>query len=122
MNTKKETISIQLVFNTNTLWYTAAVAPNHHMYLFSFRFNDGKWDFFTNWTGWQCDAIPVDGGFGDAFPMEYFTKLCQAKYMFEKGTLDFPEVELSKSAKKMLTKKFYQEKANEKFGTGFVRI
>lgn len=116
MTTKKEKISIQLTYNTNTLRYTASVAPNHHTNLVLFYFYDGKWRFYTDWFKRDDKCVCVEGGFGDEFPMGYFTKLCQAKYMIEKGTLDFPEVELSKSAKKMLTREFLQKKLSERYG------
>lgn len=116
MATKKEKISIQLTYNTNSFKYIASVAPNHHTHLVSFYFWDGKWKFCTDWIERNGKYVSVNGGYGDEFPMEYFTKLCQAKYMLEKGTLDFPEVELSKSAKKMLTKEFVQKKFNEEYG------
>jgi hypothetical protein len=113
---KKEKISIQLTYNENALKYIASIAPNHRTYLISFYFWDGKWKFYTDWIERNGKCVSVDGGFGDEFPMEYFTKLCQAKYMIEKGTLGFPEVELSKSAKKMLTREFLEKKLAKKFG------
>ena len=111
---KKEKITIQLSYNRNTLDYRASVAPNRHMNLISFNYYNGNWHFYTDWcTLSHPTRVDVKGGFGDEFPMDYFTKLCQARYMIDKGVLDFPEVELSASAKKMLTREYLQKQLGE---------
>ena len=117
MNTKREKITIQLSFNENTFSFTASVAPNHNKNLFTFRFEGGKWLFYTYWLESRSDAsVRIPGGFDDDFPIEYFIKLCQARYMVSAGALDFPEVELSKSARKMLTRGFVAKEFTKKYG------
>lgn len=108
---KKEKIEIQITFNENNYEYLAAVAPNRHIQLISFNYWNGYWEFYTYWIPRMADAsVKIPGGFGDEFPMEQFTKLIQARYMMATGALDFPEVVLSKTAKKVLTQE-YRKKA-----------
>lgn len=107
---KKEKIEIQITFNENDERYCAHVAPNHHKHLICFYYWSGKWEFYTDWVPRMADAkMQVPGGFGDEFPMEQFIKLVQARYMISTGATDFPEVVISKSAKKVLTQE-YREK------------
>ena len=113
----KNKITIQLTFNENTWMYTASVAPNKNMDLITFGYYWGNWTFYTYWIECRSEAnVKVPGGFGEEFPIDYFTKLCQARYMIATGCMDFPEVELSKSAKKMLEKGFVEKKFADKYG------
>ena len=61
------------------------------------------WSFNTKgvlgWHGGLWDGTDVEG---DEFPVEYFKRICQALWILKTNDTEFPEVEFTVGAKKLL--------------------
>ena len=67
----------------------------------------GKLALFNLYKGigiWNFDAYGIGRSFieSDEFPVEYAKKLCQAICLISLGLTEFPEIELTANAKKLL--------------------
>jgi hypothetical protein len=112
---KTNKIEIQFSYNTHDYRYRAQIGPRHHRTLFEFCYRNGHngpaWYFFSNPWDSRCEPTEIRG---ESFPIEFFDKFIRAKYMVETpGCTKFPEVVLSKSATKMLSKE-WRVKQHEK--------
>ena len=70
-------------------------ALNGRLSLFGFSKGIGTWNFNAHGIGraWVKS---------DEFPLDYFKRLCQAVCFISLGLTEFPEIELTSNAKKLL--------------------
>lgn len=75
----------------------------------------GRFSIITfEWTGLSWffhtrEAVGQHGGFGagmtisgEQFPLDYFKKVCQAVWFLQAKDVEFPEIELTKTAMRLL--------------------
>ena len=68
-----------------------------------------EWTGF-NWYFYTGEALGHQGSFGggmtvsgeNGFPLDYFKRVCQAVWLLQGKNVDFPEIELTVRAKKLL--------------------
>ena len=90
-----ETIKVSIKIISGNADVFEVTALKGRLSLFTFFKGIGTWNFNTHGIGRSWVK-------SDEFPMDYFKRLCQSVCFISLGLTEFPEIELTANAKKLL--------------------
>ena len=94
-------VKVNVSANRPSDWYWATYMlgrSQQSLFHFQLSYSGQIWYFRVQGRDNDIWILPENG----EFPIDYFKRLCQSVYLIQRGTDEFPEIELTTRAKKLL--------------------